>query len=344
MITYSWLAQRGALEQFPRAEGLFRAAARLDIGLWLRRLLRDKEALPTSGQALFCFGLILVLGWITLSVARPGHVLVQVAVRYLAFVAAPALFMAVLLTTRPREGLALRLPPYWGWLAGPALALLLFLPATELTYFILQQFPGIRDAILRGHQDALQGTTPLLGEQTSVAARIQGLLVLAVLPAVCEELAFRGFLLTGLTRRFRPRTSIFLSSFLFALAQMNVFQFIPHFILGAVMALLVLRTRSLIPAVLFHLVHNCLVYAPAAFPELLGGVVSSAAIFSLPLLLLTVLSAALAALLLARLARPGRHDEHVGLATSPGEEPIRPETLRRTPKLVSPDLTRQTPS
>jgi sodium transport system permease protein len=344
MIIYSWLALRWAIEQFQREEVLFREAERLDIGLWLRRLLRDKEALPSSGQALFCFGLIFVLGWITLSVAHPGDVLVQVGIRYVAFVAAPALFMALLLTTRPREGLALRLPPYWGWLVAPALALLLFLPATELTYFILQQFPGIRDAILRGHQDALQGTTPLLGGQTSAGARIQALLVLAVLPALCEELAFRGFILTGLSRRFRPRTAIFLSSFLFALAQMNVFQFIPHFILGAVMALLVLRTRSLFPAVLFHLVHNGLVYAPAAFPGLFEGVVTSAASFSGPLLLLTALSAALAGLLLARLARHGRQDRDGGPAAAPTEERIPPGPLRRTPTFLSPDLTRQTPS
>ena len=53
-----------------------------------------------------------------------------------------------------------------------------------------------------------------------------------MLPALCEELAFRGFILTGLRRRFRPWTAVFLSSFLFALFQMNVFQFADHFVLG----------------------------------------------------------------------------------------------------------------
>ena len=59
---------------------------------------------------------------------------------------------------------------------------------------------------------------------------------MAVLPALCEELAFRGFILTGLRRHFRPWTAVFLSSILFALFQMNVFQFVPHFILGVVLA------------------------------------------------------------------------------------------------------------
>src|SRR5262249_4151797 len=61
IVLYSWLALRWAIEQFKREEVLFREAERLDIGLWLRRLLREKEALPSAGQAFFCFFLIVAL-------------------------------------------------------------------------------------------------------------------------------------------------------------------------------------------------------------------------------------------------------------------------------------------
>ena len=47
MIIYSWLALRWAIDQFNREEVLFREAERLDIRLWVRRLLREKELLPT---------------------------------------------------------------------------------------------------------------------------------------------------------------------------------------------------------------------------------------------------------------------------------------------------------
>jgi hypothetical protein len=111
------------------------------------------------------------------------------------------------------------------------------------------------------------------------------------------------------------------------------------------MALLVLRTGSVLPAVVFHLAHNCLVYAPAAFPEVFGGAVTSAAIFSLPLLVLTALSALLAGLLLARLARPARQDPDGARADAPNGEAGRPpEPLLLAPTLVASDLTRQTPS
>jgi sodium transport system permease protein len=78
----------------------------------------------------------------------------------------------------------------------------------------------------------------------------------ALLPALCEEIAFRGFILSGLQRRFRPRAALVLCSFLFALSHMNVFQFLPAFFLGVVLGLLTIRSKSLVPAILFHFVHD----------------------------------------------------------------------------------------
>src|SRR5207253_4369905 len=60
---YSWLALKWAILQFQREEGLFREAERIDVRLWLRSLFREKEALPSTGQAFFCFGLVFCLRW-----------------------------------------------------------------------------------------------------------------------------------------------------------------------------------------------------------------------------------------------------------------------------------------
>ena len=88
MVIYSWLALHRAIEQFQREEVLFREAKRLDMGLWLRRLFREKEALPTAGQAFFCFPLLLVLRWLSLGFGRDKPVLGFTAVCQLAFTAA----------------------------------------------------------------------------------------------------------------------------------------------------------------------------------------------------------------------------------------------------------------
>jgi sodium transport system permease protein len=278
MLVYSWLALRWAIEQFQREEVLFREAERLDVNLWLRRLLREKEALPSAGQALFCFALIFGLHWLLLGGSR-GSLVSYNAVRYLAFVAAPPLFMVQMLTTRPLQGLSLRWPPWWTWPAGAALAVLLLPPFSSLTLLLLDQFPHIKQAAASGLANSV------------VKPRAVALIVFVVLPALCEELAFRGFILNGLRNRYRPWTAIFLSSLLFAFYQMNVLQALPHFLLGVALALLVVRSSSLGGAIVFRLVWEMLLWGPLLLPDRVpivdwvnGGVVAGCLILALPLL------------------------------------------------------------
>jgi sodium transport system permease protein len=258
MVLYGWLALRWAIEQFKREEVLFREAERLDIGLWLRHVFRDKDTVASTGQAMFCFALIVLLHWISLGFGSRMSLLSRNAIGLLAFVATPTLFMALLLTTRPGQALALRLPPVRALLMAALLAILLLAPLSEVTLCVLRQFPGLMQ--LLAEHNPLTGELQALGHESrgpaSVSALLRYLLVLAVLPAVCEELAFRGFILGGLRRRFQPWMAVLISSFLFALHHFNVFQFVPTFILGVVLGLLAWRSGSVLPGMVFHALHN----------------------------------------------------------------------------------------
>lgn len=280
MVIYSWLALRWAIGQFNREEVLFREAERLDLGLWLRRLWRDKEAEPTAGQAVFCFGVIFALHWLAFGAAGRLSLLALTGVAQLAFVAAPALLMAVMLTTRPLRGLGLRRPPWWAVPGAVALAVCAVPPLGLLTLAILEQFPALQSQLEQGHP--LTASLQALGRGERGAAWPY-VLALVVIPAVCEEVTFRGLILSGLRRGFRPWTAVLLSAFLFALYQMNVFQFVPHFVLGVVLALLVERTGSVWPAVAFHLVYNACLIGP-----LLVGAAAAPAGPSLPRVALAV--------------------------------------------------------
>ena len=267
IVLYSWIALRWAIDQFQREEVLFREAERLDLRLWLRHLLRDKEALPSSGQALFCFGLLMVLQWVSLGFGNQLPFSVHAGIRQLAFVAAPVVLMAVLLTMKPRHGLALRWPSLKAWGLSVVLAVLLLPPLAEVSYRIINEVPDVKKLLTENHPlaEALESV-----RARDAATRLRYFLALAVLPALCEELAFRGFILTGLRSRFRPWTAILLSSFLFALSHLNVFQFLPSFILGVVLGILAVRSSSVLPGMLFHLLHNAFVIAPALLAGLVG--------------------------------------------------------------------------
>jgi len=300
MVIYSWLALRWAIAQFQSEEVLFREAERLDLGLWLARLLREKEPLPSAGEAWFCFGLIFALRWLSLLLGGTAPLWLRTAVAQLAFVATPALLMALLLTTRPLAGLALRRP---AWLSLPLAALLAvaLLPIfAELTLLILAQFPQLRDLLALNHPLTRELAAIAQGEST---LGVPLFVVLGIMPAWCEELAFRGFILTGLRQSFRPWSAILLSSFLFALYQMNVFQFLPHFLFGMVLAILVVRTGSIWPAVVFHLVYNTLLLGPALLPSLFSGLESLSA-WVRPVAALTGLMVAMGILLLLSRVEP----------------------------------------
>jgi sodium transport system permease protein len=284
-VLYGWIALRWAVWQFQREEVLFREAERLDLGLWLRHLFRDKEPLPSTGQALFCFGLILALRWLSLGLGTRLPTLGRGTVDLFAFVVAPPLFMALLLTTRPRQGLGLRWPPPQALLTAVLLVFMVLPPFMELKGYLCGQFPQLESLLKENAPltDVMRAVKH--GEGDSVIGWALPL-TLAVLGPVCEELAFRGFILTGLRRRFTPGTAILLTSFLFAFYTLNVFQFVPVFLLGVVLGLLATRSRSVLPPILFHLVYNVLFLSPLLFPGLVTA--AGEAVAAAPLLRVAV--------------------------------------------------------
>ena len=265
---YSWLALRWAIVQFNREEVLFREAERFEPMLWLRRLLRDKEPVPTTGEAFFCLGLLLGLRWFTLGLGARWPLEMHTAISQLAFVAMPPLFMVILLNTHPADGLYLRWPR--GRDAGLAalLALLLLPVLTGLTQTIALSLPHLLDGVhpLLEILRALNDGTDLTSMQL-----LRYLLAFALLPALCEEVAFRGFVLRGLHHGYRPRNAVLLTSFFFALFHMNVFLFLPTFLFGVVMGMLTVRSRSLLPAILFHLLYNSVLIALIPLSRLAEG-------------------------------------------------------------------------
>jgi sodium transport system permease protein len=260
MAIYGWLALRWAVEQFQREEVLFREAERLDPRLWLKSFFRDNEPYPSLGQAAACFTLLLGLRWLSLGLGRNWHVGVHVGVTQLAFVAAPVLFMAILLTRMPRATLYLNRPRWDDLGLSVLLALLLLPPLTWLSQTLAAWFPHVLDD--RQAVVAILGLFTSTGDLTAREVAFY-LVTCAMVPAICEELAFRGFLLSALHRGFRPRNAILLSAFLYSIYHMNVFLLAPAFFLGVVLGLLTVRSRGVIPALLFHFLHNA---------ALIGGV------------------------------------------------------------------------
>jgi sodium transport system permease protein len=98
---------------------------------------------------------------------------------------------------------------------------------------------------LSGLQDVVV-QTPLLAT----------LLVLGVLPAIAEELVFRGVLTRALATRFGAFHAVGMSAAVFALYHLLPPQMISTFCLGLALGFLTLRARSVVPAMIVHLLNN----------------------------------------------------------------------------------------
>ncbi|WP_164848684.1 CPBP family intramembrane glutamic endopeptidase [Paenibacillus sp. DCT19] len=81
------------------------------------------------------------------------------------------------------------------------------------------------------------------------------LISIGIIPPICEELLFRGVLLSGYAKRGLWFAAI-VSSFLFALFHDNPYRLIELFGAALVSAIIVIRSGSIIPGIIVHLITN----------------------------------------------------------------------------------------
>lgn len=110
-------------------------------------------------------------------------------------------------------------------------------------------------------QEMLSPTPPALEEALKrlvVAGGVPWIpwLVLAVTPAVCEELLFRGLLLPSLVRRAGPAVGVVATAALFALLHLDPHRFLATFLLGVAFGLMAVWTGSTLPSMVAHGVSN----------------------------------------------------------------------------------------
>jgi sodium transport system permease protein len=81
-------------------------------------------------------------------------------------------------------------------------------------------------------------------------------LLMGILPAICEELAFRGLLLHGLRNRFHPIVRCLFVGIVFGVFHYALFRIAPTALLGVILTMIALMTRSILPGILFHAANN----------------------------------------------------------------------------------------
>lgn len=248
------LAIRWAIDQFHDETVLFRDSERFGLSLWLRHLVRDRGDTPTVAEALFCGVLLLIIRFFAGLMTPPPtswpQFLTTSLIVQIALIASPPALMAIILTRRPAVSLGLTRPVSFRCLPLAVLLAVLLHPAlTTLAHGIQRLYPL---------SPAVQQQLAPLVEHLARQPLPQVLLLIALTPAICEELAFRGFILRGLRRMGHRWGAIALSSVFFGLAHFMLQQSLAACVVGLVLGYLAVQTGSILPCMLYHLVHNSL--------------------------------------------------------------------------------------
>lgn len=146
---------------------------------------------------------------------------------------------------------------------------LLLIMIGVVSLFGIQYFIGVVDNFLKLVGYPLEAGLPTINP-TSWGTYILAVFLLAVIPAIEEELFFRGIILNGLRSRFNDIASVLLSAFMFALMHGNLQQLVYPFILGTIMGWIALRTGSLVSSVIVHFINNFLVVTMAFVKNITG--------------------------------------------------------------------------
>lgn len=80
--------------------------------------------------------------------------------------------------------------------------------------------------------------------------------LVSVMPALFEELAFRGVIQSNLENIFGPREALIIQAALFSVLHLSPLVFPSHFVMGLFFGWIRIRTRSLYPGMAIHAIWN----------------------------------------------------------------------------------------
>ncbi|MFC6222315.1 CPBP family intramembrane glutamic endopeptidase [Hymenobacter artigasi] len=148
-----------------------------------------------------------------------------------------------------------------GWLLVVAVLIIVTLPfmSTIIAWNAGAHFPAALNDFevwARTSEDKAAVLTKFLTNFNSPARFWVGVLVIGLVPAVAEELVFRGVIQKNLVRWFSPHIGVWLGAAIFSAIHMQFFGFVPRFVLGLVLGYLYLWSGNILVSMAAHFTQN----------------------------------------------------------------------------------------
>jgi sodium transport system permease protein len=253
-IVCTLLAVRWAVRQFENETAMLKDGGRYSFKNWLRDAWRKRESTPTVNEAVVCGLLILAMLFFgRLSLGLSDVTWVNLAVNTLSLqlglMLGPALIMAVMLTKSLPTAFRIHKVSLPELAAVGLLAISIHPSYVTIANAINSEYKlGDETIAMLKQVDTIISSAPFWSV----------LFCLAALPAITEELVFRGFLFSGLERSNGHLRAILATSILFGLSHGVLQQSIAAGLMGLLLGWIAARSGSVLTAMLFHLFHNSL--------------------------------------------------------------------------------------
>lgn len=245
-IIYAFVAV-WVLSKVYNSESILFGESLSGIKLFEKRSNIKKGSLPSVQESLLIMVVVLLLmvyvgGIVTTSASLQVGLIVQQA-----FVGILPILAAIYIKADLKKTFSLKLPKikdlFGAIILGIGGICLNLLVSSVLTTI----FPGGAEGMNEQYMQILDGVS-----------FVQGLLLMALLPAVCEEIMFRGYMFTAFKNRMSLTKAIIIVSLLFGVSHMSMIKVLSTAVLGAVLAYAIHKSESIVTSSLIHFANNTL--------------------------------------------------------------------------------------
>lgn len=224
----------------------------------------------STGMRVFLFLIILLISTLigaalsAIFVFRgdTGFTIAQGITSIFMFVTPPIVYFYITRKENQMQALGFRqlAHPWWLILIGVAVMFVSIPVTTTLTTWnecmkLGGAFQALEDWIKTLEETAQAAAEKMLNVST-FGGLLLNLFIIALIPAIGEEMTFRGVLQQSLTRKMNPHAAIILSAFIFSFIHFQFYGFLPRMFLGILLGYMFYITNSLWTSILMHFVNN----------------------------------------------------------------------------------------
>ncbi|MDE7376728.1 MAG: CPBP family intramembrane metalloprotease [Muribaculaceae bacterium] len=208
--------------------------------------------------------LVAVIAFIIQKIAGPESVpglRILMVMQDLFMFIAPAVLTAVIITRQPAELMLLDRRPFWPGLIMGLCVMVAAIPAMNLIIHLNESIPLPEpiEQVLRQMEDTAAGTIETLYAGHTVGSLVMGMLIVAILAGLSEEILFRGALQRILsTGGLNTHTAIWITAAVFSLMHLQFYGLIPRMLLGAFFGYMLWWSRSLWAPIILHAFNNAI--------------------------------------------------------------------------------------